>query len=1531
MRRSFSKRITAAFLALVTVLATLPAIGITVVAANTEAAGDEYVSLPITIRDYAADGMLFEYNDEDNSGPQNVGATVVQPALKITTAAGGSYSSATKTGYVQYTSKGTSGYITYYLSSYNKKRTDIRYCVLSYKTDGDFNSGTNNAGKIAHRWSGGDNYVNFGQGGYNSSSFKNVVVDLGSGTQTVQYVSLYPSLASGKHFDIAYIAFFSNKTDADNYAKEAAGNNGKNYTGGNNMQFGFLMGNGATHEYYGSNIVGDTVPDRIRAHMATYFGPNTFIGVNANNTPNGKSITLANGAKETVLAGYTRVGLVQTDLGADKQMIYNKATVDYLAWLLEKTLTVKEKSGSNYNFNYVMGAKVYDDNGTKKDIATVLRGSITGGTGTYAAAQSKYNSGALDDVKKCTTYYEAAYFLLHNIFSDSKGYGQTIGNYNTLRLLKRTAADGHTYYCFNSAYNNADYNYNNGYIANTGFVYDKIYHKGWMGIAIPWHRFDPIGNRGYGINGNQYRTLTGNTEDGSEFYKQTNYNLTLEGHAQFIFYEDDNLYFTFTGDDDVYLFINGKMVMDLGGGHSISKVTINLNDVKTLCGLKDGEAYDFDFYYMERHGTAANFGIETNIRVVDPAMKTEKKAYQSNVEVGNYGFVDPNRAIDYRFSLRNSGEAKIEELTFNDPTLGINLTKDKISLNSETKITDLSATVTAADGTVLKMYATGNLTEAELKALLTDGLEIGETLTIHGFKYKIPDASWKNDQFPNTVYTTASSKGENASHRTLTGIASCTVQKAKYTYPAMHYYEWSGKGVTAAASELIETIKNVIGSDPGSSIALCSPSGKTGASAEINEYAVLAADGITYTGVKTGADTYYYKVGDYGPVAVTVYSYDVADNVYVLDYSLPVELNGADFGLLKNDTLTLDVNPHATTSSALGIVDGSKVENYGTFTYDAPSLKYTMNAFMNGKDSVKVRVQVLEDGASGVTTRTGVVMEETVNVVPANVVYYEDDFPGITYISEGENNWAHYRTNDSDGNEQSADQDSPYGSDPNYRNDKDTSYSIYEVVTENLTRLQRTVIDRLKALFNVGGDSNGNDSSSSDIAGDSSNGTVSQLVVKKTGDVMSFEFRGTGFEIVSRTTADEYAVVSVKVEAKNADGSYTVVKQFPVITECKGGDLYQVPIIAVKGMDAGIYRVTLKAAGGTDTKTRVLYIDGIRIYNPLEGFDDLIYGSYNPSEAGAKFYEIKNLIGDGMALYGDISGADGNTKLITGSTLIENTDGDTVLTATESIDEYLKLGPNNELYLDGTSTYSALMLAFRLIPTGGDVSARTVQIGVHRKANYMWGAGDQVDLVYGGSADDIIDGRNTIAITSGTEQYSEIDISKLTPAADGSYLLLVGTTDMEHSYNALVLTNLKINGYELVSVPAISTENSAELLANPAVVELLALTDYYRDPYDPNLSIKSASLKITKLLFTKTATLTVRADSPATRVVVTDSEGNEVECRQFAVKFPGLPTTIQATWQVRGSRGKKLTYTVRVYNAEGLASVNTQEVSATIR
>lgn len=59
------KRILAALLAAFMAVSIMPAISVTTLAAGDE---EEYVSLPITIRDYAADGMLFEWNDMGQTG-----------------------------------------------------------------------------------------------------------------------------------------------------------------------------------------------------------------------------------------------------------------------------------------------------------------------------------------------------------------------------------------------------------------------------------------------------------------------------------------------------------------------------------------------------------------------------------------------------------------------------------------------------------------------------------------------------------------------------------------------------------------------------------------------------------------------------------------------------------------------------------------------------------------------------------------------------------------------------------------------------------------------------------------------------------------------------------------------------------------------------------------------------------------------------------------------------------------------------------------------------------------------------------------------------------------------------------------------------------------------------------------------------------------------------------------------------------------------------------------------------------------------
>ncbi len=1483
------KRILAALLMAVMVVSMLPALGVTAYAENTKGPGDEYVSLPITIRDYAADGMLFEWNDMANMGTISKSSTYSIYGLNVSDGWFRNY-----TGLRVY----TAGRV----PSSSPKFWHCLYCDADGNITKVYQSGevkdmtaANNAAFSVWAWVGDSADNSYA---YNAISY---ITD-----------------ANKSNYKISY--------SSNSITVETLSGSGT-YHHGNTKGYSLLDTSSASH-FQGMDIAGTQVTQ----HGEWNDTPDSLVPSQS---------TLNSGAVQTLYGCYVRTNLVEARLGADGKPVYTEATVGYIAQYMQKTLPEKWKnSDGSYNMWYVMGTKLFDNNNeyvgntgsATRDLAEVFRQCINGGLGSMADTKSK----ALAEAKDCRTYYDAAYFLLQSLYSDNDGYGQTVTEYHQINLVKKG-----NYYVYNSAYDGSVYDTAKGVIYNsqTDHVTTREGTTYVRGNLQAENRFDPISRKYFGNNGNKYlEVVDPNQGDITHYYNNTNYNMTLEGHAQFIFYEDDNLYFNFTGDDDVYLYINGIRVLDMGGAHAISKCGISLNDVKELCGLKDGQVYDFDFYYMERHGTAANFGFETNIKIVDPSMLTEKIAYQNGVNVGNYGFVDANQPVNYQFKLTNNGDAKIEELEFKDNAIGVSLSKDAISLNPATAITDLYASVIGSDGTTKTSYAAGELTEEKLRALLMNGLEIGDTISIFGFSYKIPTGSWSNDKFTNTVYTSAKSKGENASHKTLNGIATCTVQKQQFAYMGIHYYEWMGKGVTATKAELIEAVTKAGVTDPGTDIRLCGPNGKTDSTA-VNENAEVTANGITYTGTKTGSDTYYYKVGNYGPVAVTIYSYDVADNIYVLDYSLPVELNGADFGLMVNDTLSLAENKYPTTASTLGITNGSAIENYGTFAYGADenltSLKYTMNSFMNGEDSVKIRVQVLEDGADSVTTKTGVVMEETVKVVPANVVYYEDDFPGITYINTDKNGWAHYKTNDSEGNKQSADQNSPYGSDPNYQKDKGTTYTKLVLDTSDLNAYQQNVINYLNQQLGL-------------IGGDSSNGSLSALEVKETADVMSFEFRGTGFEIVSRTTQYQYAVVSVKVERKNEDGTYTVVKQFPVITESKGGDLYQVPIISVTGMVRADYKVTLKAAESTATKNRVLYIDGVRIYQPLDDIDAVNY--YNPNEAHARFYEIKSLIGDGKAIYADISNTGDETQLVTGTTFIEDVNGERLLGETEDVNQYLKLGPNNELYLCGQSSNNVLAL-FLYPDANVEQNARTIQIGAHRKADYDMGPAS-VDLVYGSTADTILNGTHKYQVDSGTEQYYEIDPANLDyDQTNNRYLLMVGTNDGDFDYSALALTNLKISGYE---IGFIEQETKAAAAANaiensPALTAFKAMQEHYKAlaPQEPveepseepveeptineDLVIESAVLKAAKIVSRKNAMLTAKVSGDAVSVVVLDADGNAVEFKKVASNEKNGIVTFQAVWTVTGNRGDMLNFTVVVYDSNGLRSSNTVPITVTIK
>lgn len=99
-----------------------------------------------------------------------------------------------------------------------------------------------------------------------------------------------------------------------------------------------------------------------------------------------------------------------------------------------------------------------------------------------------------------------------------------------------------------------------------------------------------------------------------------NFHFTTEINTEFVYKRGQGQVFKFTGDDDVWVFIGGRMAIDLGGLHSVKEQYIDLD---RLPWLVDGQVCSLNIFHAERRTTASNFRVETTMElrsVLPPAM-----------------------------------------------------------------------------------------------------------------------------------------------------------------------------------------------------------------------------------------------------------------------------------------------------------------------------------------------------------------------------------------------------------------------------------------------------------------------------------------------------------------------------------------------------------------------------------------------------------------------------------------------------------------------------------------------------------------------------------------------------------------------------------------------------------------------------------------------------------------------------------------------------------------------------------------------
>jgi fibro-slime domain-containing protein len=86
-----------------------------------------------------------------------------------------------------------------------------------------------------------------------------------------------------------------------------------------------------------------------------------------------------------------------------------------------------------------------------------------------------------------------------------------------------------------------------------------------------------------------------------------NFSFTCEIHTRFTHRPGDA--FTFRGDDDVFVFVDGRLAIDVGGIHGPEEQSVDF----AALHLADGGQYDLDFFSAERHQSGSNIKFETTL------------------------------------------------------------------------------------------------------------------------------------------------------------------------------------------------------------------------------------------------------------------------------------------------------------------------------------------------------------------------------------------------------------------------------------------------------------------------------------------------------------------------------------------------------------------------------------------------------------------------------------------------------------------------------------------------------------------------------------------------------------------------------------------------------------------------------------------------------------------------------------------------------------------------------------------------------
>ena len=479
---------------------------------------------------------------------------------------------------------------------------------------------------------------------------------------------------------------------------------------------------------------------------------------------------------------YIRTGLVKDKLSPTGMPEYSDDVVKFVADKLASGYYADRSSGAK-NWNNILSDEFLKTSSPR----SVLGKDTTEFSDAFATAKTYAN---------ITNAYDLAWYLLNTLFVGDTNYaevtdnvnggtynlpiyGMTVDAYDKLVLKKNS----------NGAYYLKAYN-------SSGIVYDRtnrsIYNNTPEGTSSQQF-FYPINGLGYdSVLGDTTDMQKGTTPD-ANYPVAPNGNYTLRGEAQFVYNKSENLYFKFTGDDDVYLFINGKLAFDLGGAHWSLSDTVYLNDVAEKCGLVDGEIATFTFFYMERFSDCSNFAIETNLELATPAISVDKKAYNATngIEVNSGSALHTSVDVIYDLMVTNKGNLPMTDISFVDTDncgnrIEFNGTESKFVNGNNSKAVinaggPFTAWIQISDTAVRNEQTCADL--AEVTAYLTTvELAPGETLHIKGIRCNLTPDNNSVFKYENNLNAKGTAGGIDLAGTTMHEIYSFEINDTSRAY-----------------------------------------------------------------------------------------------------------------------------------------------------------------------------------------------------------------------------------------------------------------------------------------------------------------------------------------------------------------------------------------------------------------------------------------------------------------------------------------------------------------------------------------------------------------------------------------------------------------------------------------------------------------------------------------------------------------------------------------------------------------------------